>query len=921
MKRGLALLGVVGGAVWLVMLMAGSTRPVTAGRQALPLDVVINDGLARNDLDWDGVLIDGTAKAQSSATLPPGADLSVHKGRPQRVLAGEHLTHAASLSNAGQLAAVATWLTDVRPAQIEFVTHTAAYPFQQSGAVTPVVLIEALYYDAYEYLQVDEAFRLVNVSSTTAYLGDWGVGDQEATALFPPGTTLAPGQALWCAQQATAFARQFGFRPDFEYGSDSDPSVPDMDGGTPRFNDDGDECLLVDAGGEIVDALVYEDGEAQVVGWQGAAVEPWSPNAASFPASGQILYRKRDQATGLPVPDTDTAADWAQDPGDHYHGRRVLYPGWDLDWFFFTQQVTETAVLTVAVAPDHSFSVVHALLASARESIWIESYSFRSQELAEVLLDRMGAGISVTLLLEGAPAFVGVTDQEKWIAGQLHAAGAEVLFMVNDGDSDVYDRYPYLHAKLVMVDGRKVLIGSENLSHTGLPADDKADGTAGRRGVLLVTDAPGVVARVQAVLDADADPAHHLDIVGCAEAPALCTPPPGFDPERTPAWTTYTVQFAQPLVTEGYLAFEVIQSPENSLRSVNGLLGLLSRAGQGDTVLVEQSYEHCHWGAADGTPATDPNPRLAAYLDAARRGATVRILLDRYFDVEGGNAETVAYLLGVARAEGLDLEARLADPTYMGLHNKMVLAQIGGRGFVHVGSINGGEASCKVNREMALQIQSDAAYAYLSALFGYDWGTATPPVYLPLVLLGYQPSLPAGHLVISEVYYAIFPEKEWIEIYNPTGHAVDLAAHKIGDAAHAGDYEGMYRFPAGTSIVPGQVLVVAVTASGFEGYPGQQPDFEIWDSDPAVPDLIPYPEWGEGDWGLGNLGDEVLLLDSGDRALDVVVYGDGAYPGVVPHPGGIYHSHSLERYPIWLDTDDCSNDFRDWPYPSPGDLP
>jgi hypothetical protein len=100
MKRGLALLGAVGGAVWLVVLMAGSTQPVTAGRQALPLDVV---------------------------------------------------------------------------------------------------LIEALYYDAYEYLQVDEAFRLVNVSSTTAYLGDWGVGDQEATALFPPGTTLAPGQALWCA--------------------------------------------------------------------------------------------------------------------------------------------------------------------------------------------------------------------------------------------------------------------------------------------------------------------------------------------------------------------------------------------------------------------------------------------------------------------------------------------------------------------------------------------------------------------------------------------------------------------------------------------------------------------------------------------------------------------------------------------------
>ena len=31
----------------------------------------------------------------------------------------------------------------------------------------------------------------------------------------------------------------------------------------------------------------------------------------AFGKEGQILYRKLDQATGLPAPDTDTAADWA----------------------------------------------------------------------------------------------------------------------------------------------------------------------------------------------------------------------------------------------------------------------------------------------------------------------------------------------------------------------------------------------------------------------------------------------------------------------------------------------------------------------------------------------------------------------------------------------------------------------------------
>jgi hypothetical protein len=52
----------------------------------------------------------------------------------------------------------------------------------------------------------------------------------------------------------------------------------------------------------------------------------------------------------------------------------------------------------------------------------------------------------------------------------------------------------------------------------------------------------------------------------------------------------------------------------------------------------------------------------------------------------------------------------------------------------------------------------------------------------------------------------------------------------------------------------------------------------------------------------------------------VLVYGDNAYPGVVAHPGISLYTHSLERHPPRLDTDDCSLDFRDWPFPNPGEL-
>ena len=127
--------------------------------------------------------------------------------------------------------------------------------------------------------------------------------------------------------------------------------------------------------------------------------------------------------------------------------------------------------------------------------------------------------------------------------------------------------------------------------------------------------------------------------------------------------------------------------------------------------------------------AADPNPRLQAYIEAARRGATVRVLLDAYrdnanLDSPRSNLRTVEYLRALALLEGLDLDARRANPTGEGIHNKMVLARIGGQGWIVAGSLNGSEASTKLNREMNLVVASSAAFEYLVDVFWYDWDVA-----------------------------------------------------------------------------------------------------------------------------------------------------------------------------------------------------
>jgi uncharacterized repeat protein (TIGR01451 family) len=945
-----------------------------------------NDGLTRNGLDCNEAPINGTPKAPNSTWDSPGADLKVEKRGPETVLPGERITYTLALSNAGRLPAETVRLTDVLPAQVQFLTHTALYPFHQPaagtlvwevGAVptttasdpitftltgrveaaagdelvnaitattttpeghpadnhdvvvtlvgdeppTSLVLIEGLYYDGHADYDYDEAFRLRNLSSQPVDLTGWSVTDRadRAGADFPPGTSLAPGQGIWCTRKAIAFAEQYGFKADFET-DETDPDVPEMGGSWPTFANDGGACLLRDAKGALVDALVYTGGDTTIPGWQGPSVKPWSPNNY-FGAKGQILYRKRDQLTGLPLYDTDSAADWAQDPTDQVYGRKVQYPGWDLDAFFQTTRITETAVLTVAVGPDHLLETVLTHIEHAQESIRIQGYTFESAALAQALLERLAAGVEVTLLLEGTPAG-GMEPAQRWICNQIRYAGGQVYFMY---ENLVPPRYRFQHAKIILIDDRLALIGSENLNPSGMPADDKSDGTAGRRGVYLITDAPGVVDHIQALLAVDIDPPpNHFDLVTCDDLPALCS---GTPPLAEPNWTSYTVAFSEPLTVQGEFAFEVIQSPENSLRTVDSLLGLVGQAGSGDMILVEQLYEYLLWGPGDGAPPggdpeTDPNLRLEAYIEAARRGATVRILLNSFTfaDYENENLATVAYLRSTARAEGLDLQARLGNPTYLGVHNKMVLARIDGRGYVHVGSINGSEVSSKVNREVALQVQSDEAYQYLQDVFHYDWLHSPLLTFLPLVIKKHETPRPAQHLLISEILPKVGAEQEWVEILNPTDVVVDLTAYKIGDAEEPDTFEGMYQFPPGTRLGPRQILVIASSATAFRQNYGQPPDYEFYETDPAVPNLTHAPSWGEGEWELRNDGDEVLLLDGLNRPVDVVVYGDNTYPGVIPHPGVSFYTHSLERYPPRLDTDDCSRDFRDWAFPNPGEL-
>ena len=945
------------------------TLPISTGDRLITAVVHIGAAASEdvvNVITATGAITEAAAGNNTArwTTLLPAPRLALAKAGPPFVTPGLAFTCRIVLSNTGELPAAGVVVTDALPASLSFITQTSAFTFSQpvtgvlvwevgdlpagalrvvtltlqadaalSGTATNVVTAtdsvgrEASavwnapvvpYVRLYALAPVNfggvsgESAALMNLGVVTASLSGWRLNDDPGSSgvTFPSTATLPPGRTIWLAQNGDGFYRAWGFDADWASGATTRP-VPLLGGSWPGFTDGGEAAFLFDGSGRLVDALAYGAGSASS-GWSGPAV----PYKYAGYADGQVLYRKLDPATALPVPDTDTAADWAQDPADPIDGRRLRYPGWDLEALFFPAVTTATAPITLAVAPDGSFDLVAATLAAAQESILIEGYTFESVALYDVLSARLQAGVAVTMLLEGAPAG-GIEGAELWIAGQVDGQPNGAVYFLHGSTA----RYAYQHAKFILVDGRVALVSTENFGPGGMPSDRKDNGTLGHRGFVVATESPAVVARLADIFARDLDLAHHSDLVAYGTSPFIV--PSGFTPLPEPDWTTYPATFAASLATTA-TRLTVLHAPENSLRVADGLLGLLDRVGSGDAVAVMQFDEPFTWTASAGSAGL--NPRLQRLLGAARRGAAVRLLLDEYYDNDGSNTETCRILNGMAEAEGLSLACRLTNSTGLGLHAKAFVVAVGEERWVNLGSINGSENSNKANREVALQFQSPAAYARLLAVFEADWARSHAPyiyrVRLPLVMRDYVS--PADYPLVSEVFINPAGDdagKEWIELYNP-GPTVSIAGWTIGDAVNVGDYgDGRYSFPAGAQFLHGQVLVVAACATDFAAAYGFNPAYEWTNCSAAVPDLRAVGSWSGFGLALGNAGDEVLLLNGAGARVDSVAWGDGVRVGVVPFPldpGDTFPSGmALKRYPPDTDRNDCSRDFYIG-NPSPG---
>ncbi|OGS49837.1 MAG: hypothetical protein A3K65_04140 [Euryarchaeota archaeon RBG_16_68_12] len=541
----------------------------------------------------------------------------------------------------------------------------------------------------YYALRDDEYVVVANPGSMAVDLSDWRLTDREGTVEFPANATLAAGARAVVARNATSYLEDTLDDAEYTYGRGNATPMRVV-GRIPQLANDGDEVLLLDPAGAVVDAVAWGGSPYAGSGWSG-------PPAAKVPQGKRAV---RATVAGMPM-DTDTASDW-----DSLRS----YGLGQSDLPFARIEVRGSA--TGFLSPDDSLSVLEGFLDGAAVSIHASLYTLTNPALGASLRAAAVRGVDVRILLEGGP--VGGIDEREWaLVQRIAAAGGQVRFLADDLANDTMARYRFAHAKYAVIDGRIVAMGSENWGEHGFPAA----GTIGNRGWHVAVEDAGLAAYFEDLFRQDFDPRRRDSVAFADFRPALYAADDGVSNGTYPSPIP-------PVRVAGPFRVTPVIAPDHALRD-DALLGLLRSAAT--SLDVEAFYVARSWG-------TGPNPYLEAAVDAARRGVRVRVLLDgTSYNIESDdpvdNDDTAAYVNGIALREGLDLEAKIGGAwahRVAKFHNKGVLVD---NGTVFVSSLNWNRNAATNNREVGLIVESAALAEPFRTAFEHDWrDDVTPPV-------------------------------------------------------------------------------------------------------------------------------------------------------------------------------------------------
>ncbi len=97
------------------------------------------------------------------------------------------------------------------------------------------------------------------------------------------------------------------------------------------------------------------------------------------------------------------------------------------------------------------------LIQSSQNTLDLEMYTFSNMHLADAIVESAGRGVKCRVMLE---ARIQGSDSVLKMANYLSSHGVEVRFASN--------KFTLTHSKLLIIDGKKVLVGSINFSNNAV---------------------------------------------------------------------------------------------------------------------------------------------------------------------------------------------------------------------------------------------------------------------------------------------------------------------------------------------------------------------------------------------------------------------------------------------------------------------
>ena len=366
-------------------------------------------------------------------------------------------------------------------------------------------------------------------------------------------------------------------------------------------------------------------------------------------------------------------------------------------------------------SPDSTYAVTKQFFDSAKKSIRIGIYDFSASYVKDLILDAMGRGVEVTLMLD--------VDSEKEQAFFDDLTEMGVDGVVAPACSSPRARYfSSCHEKFIVIDDTWTLVQSGNYSTNSIPLNETDGGDPdafkkGNRDTGLAIKSKKLAKFFTKILRSDIDLV--LNGPEALHAP-VATDAPVFwveaVPKKIPSELFMSKRFD---FSSRPLTIQPILSPDNYMTDIPPVL-----AGAKKSILIEQQYIR---GRQAGITLL-----LQAIAAAMQNNADldVRIVLGKLFDAEDIKNEKQNLAL-LASIYGLKLgtHIRFIDTTrFVHCHNKMILVD---GNTVLVSSQNWSDSAVRKNREAGILLTHKPIATYFTKIFESDWSTGIKKVPIP----------------------------------------------------------------------------------------------------------------------------------------------------------------------------------------------